>query len=306
MSTIEVNKIQPTVPPNNTVTPTLPGWASKLSFLFTDSPYDLISPLSWIPPWRKVIEINNQEIRPIPQIPPPNLPPIQRPILRQPIQEPRETMPDGGSFLSKASNVVEKVSNVNNIIQKSKEIIGQGLGPKRSLANIAGAFEPMLVTDELGNEIRYIVKDIKPEYKDAIRKTYEENKDLKPGYIEALLMQESHMGDMNNRGVNFYGPYGWMIGLEGETARDILSKRDVVKDERYKNIMIDTTTPENAIRTAGSLSSFKKNLYDASGNIIKTYDDPVDIYDLRWKTKAGGDTRNQFKYYYEKYKQMYE
>ena len=108
----------------------------------------------------------------------------------------------------------------------------------------------------------------------AFKGAYKSNPDVAPGSLEALAMQESSMGTNKSQYNPNNGKYGYLFGLTPGAFTDTGFKPS------------DANTMEGAANVAAKYYSMRSKLHGATGDVIKTYTTPSDIYNRYTVTSA--------------------
>ena len=112
----------------------------------------------------------------------------------------------------------------------------------------------------------------------AIEKEY----GLPSGYLKALVMMESHMGE--KKAEHAKGKFGYLVGFMGSAEREM---------KRLKK-QFDLDTEEGALRAAAEYTKIRSK--------AKGVSDPVDMYNRAYETSNDPTIRKVFKYYLDAYK----
>lgn len=121
------------------------------------------------------------------------------------------------------------------------------------------------------------VTPVPPEWSQAVKTAYQNYPTVPKGLIEAVLHQESSMGKNSANYNPSIGESAWLGGLT-KTAKSELEKHGLTPD---------LNTQAGVINAIAGYLSLVQNRHDASGKIVRTITDPVDLYNNYYKTTAG-------------------
>lgn len=151
-----------------------------------------------------------------------------------------------------------------------------------------------LATTSTGINLRQVPEN----WKSHIAEAYNSHPSLKKyqGLLEAILMQESSMGTIDTNYNPKIGESAWLGG-----ATEMLKKELENKGIRY-----DLNTQRGVIKAMAAFLDIKRKVLNPGSDIVKEYEDPVNLYLQRYKTSAGHalspEQVNRFREYINYYK----
>ena len=136
---------------------------------------------------------------------------------------------------------------------------------------------------------KYVAIPIKPEYQ--IQNIEKQYPNLPRGYLPALVMQESRMGEMKPKDTTqFVGNYGWLVGFRNPAAEAL----------KKKGIPFNLNTPDGAIKAAADYSTIRQKGKTYEGKDFN-FTDATELYAKRYYGK--NDTKESYKKYLDYYSQ---
>jgi hypothetical protein len=172
------------------------------------------------------------------------------------------------------------------------------------VSGIEGADEPNYRYPET-QEGEHKTQEINLGIQKAIANAYKRYPELPRGWLEALVMMESFNTKNREHEKEDEGRFGWLTGFTIPTADNIRGFKQR-GDPRYKKIFFNFDTPANAIMSSASWADFLRKEWKDERTIKGYVEDPIDLYDLHWKTEEGADTRKQFEHHFNIYSKTYE
>lgn len=155
----------------------------------------------------------------------------------------------------------------------------------QSLKDIHGMYDLL----DTGTTVRAI-PDI---FKRTIENAYARNPTLPKGIIEATIMKESSMGTNRSNYNPDIGEYAYLVGFTN------IAKRELLK----KGIVPDFSTKQGAINALADYMALRQKVHDDVGNVVRTREDPVEIYDSGYSSgKLTPEQLQSFKDMVEYYK----
>lgn len=113
-------------------------------------------------------------------------------------------------------------------------------------------------------------------------------------YLTAMLDQESTFGKNKANAKTDAGKAGYIMGFTKVAAEEL----------KRNKIRFNADTPQGAIDASAAYSNLKMDVRDAKGKVVKTITDKAELYDTRYKTKSGADSKANFQKKLELYSKI--
>jgi len=199
-------------------------------------------------------------------------------------------------LINQATTEIKRIQNDKLIKQASKDIVA---GRESDIVKIPTkeiidkqATTPQTQTQQVQTDMF----PLSEEYKPFLKSTYNSYKDLKPGYLESLIMTESTMGQNKKNELKDYGKFGYLVGLTQTAANELIRNK----------ISFDANSVQGAIDAAAKYSDLKRTVYDYDQKTDKQtvryiYEDMPKLWKERYNTRKGIGDEDTFRKYYDYY-----
>ncbi len=122
------------------------------------------------------------------------------------------------------------------------------------------------------------VAPLPPQWVEPVKQAYQQYPDIPKGIVEAILHQESSMGSNDTNYNPQIGESAWLAGLTTGAKEEIVRRLGQTPD-------LDSQA--GTIQAIAAYLSLIRNRHDESGKVVRTVDDPFELYNDYYKTDSG-------------------
>lgn len=122
------------------------------------------------------------------------------------------------------------------------------------------------------------VAPLPPQWVKPVEMAYQKYPTVPKGLVEAILHQESSMGSNDANYNPDIGESAWLAGLT-KGAKEEIARRSGQNP--------DFDSQEGVINALAAYLSLVQNRHDSTGKVVKTIQDPFELYNSYYKTESG-------------------